>query len=290
MPRVVDHVEDVLIPQVPVAIRREIRPDAARRPDVLALDEVTARTRPQIPVEEEPSPLRGIARPRGHDGLCGGGLGAPIVAAGFALQVDVLARAGGLVALLGATGVLAHAIAVHRDVDGGRWTTEAAWHRFTSWSLLGGQTWLALGFGVAAGRVVALGDDPAGWSIGVLVGPLVIGGVVQIVIGAMTHLMPAIGPGDPLRHGAQRRLLGRLATIRLMALNFGATLVTLDLGLPSGTDHAAGSLVQPGIAAAAAGIVLSLALLAMAARPAGGPAPRLNGPFVAAGGRAPSQL
>ena len=79
VPRVVDHVEDVLIPQVPVAIRREIRPDAARRPDVLTLDQVTARARPQVPVEEEPSPLRGIARPRGHDGFARGGLGAPIV-------------------------------------------------------------------------------------------------------------------------------------------------------------------------------------------------------------------
>ena len=48
---------EVLIRQLSIAERGEIRPDAARRPDVVAGHQVTAGARPLVPVEEEPRPF-----------------------------------------------------------------------------------------------------------------------------------------------------------------------------------------------------------------------------------------
>lgn len=211
-------------------------------------------------------------RPRlsGRLAIIGVGIGAPLVAAGLALQVDGLARTGGLVAIVGALGVVGHGVAVQRDSERGRWTTDAGWHSLTGVSILAGHAWLGLGVAVAAGRVLAFGASPAGWSVAVIVGPLLIGGVVQILVGAATHLLPAIGPGDPLRHGLQRRVLGRLARLRLIALNTGAALVTLGFGPAAGIGGPGGSdFVAAGLATAAAGVGLSLVLLIVAAGPVG---------------------
>ncbi len=94
-----------------------------------------------------------------------------------------------------------------------------------------------------------------------------IGGVSQILVGAMTHLLPAIGPGDHPRHAAQRSLLGRAAGIRLVAINVGATLVTLGFGPSAGAGAGTlgRTLVGLGLAGAAVGIGTTLALLATAA-------------------------
>ena len=168
-------------------------------------------------------------RPRvsGRLGVAGIAIGAPLIAAGYAADLDVLARAGGVAVLGAALGVAAHGAVVQLDDARGRWTTDLGWHRLTAGALLAGQAWFGFGLAVAATRVLALGADPAGWSLAVLVGPLLIGGVAQILVGAMSHLLPAIGPGDPVRHGWQRRLLGRAAAVRLAALNAGAALVTI---------------------------------------------------------------
>ncbi|MES2210528.1 MAG: hypothetical protein V4515_10145 [Chloroflexota bacterium] len=218
--------------------------------------------------------------------IIGIAVGAPLVAAGYGTASDLLARAGALAVLGGAIGVAVHGWVVTLDGDRGRWTTDLGWHRLTASALAGGQVWLGLGLAVAAGRVLWLGADPAAWSLTLLVGPLVIGGVVQILIGAMTHLLPAIGPGDPLRHMAQRKILGRLATVRIVGLNAGAALVTIGFGpaagrwssVGSGQDAAFdGSLVGLGLAAAAIALGASLALLLIAARRPGTTAPALYG-------------
>ncbi|HSO29924.1 MAG TPA: hypothetical protein VLS28_08460, partial [Candidatus Sulfomarinibacteraceae bacterium] len=210
-------------------------------------------------------------RPRvsGRLAVIGIALGAPMVAAGYAGALDPLARTGAISVLAGAIGVVAHGAVIHLDRDRGRWTTDVGWHRFTSLALLTGAGWLGFGLAAAAARVLVSGANPAGWSLPVLVGPLVIGGVSGILVGALTHLLPAIGPGDPIRHAAQRRLLGRAAAVRIGALNAGAALVTIGLGpaaVPGG-GAPGGTLVAVGLACAAIGIGGSIGLLALAARP-----------------------
>lgn len=160
------------------------------------------------------------------------GIGVPMVAAGYALEADLLARAGALVVLAGAIGVPAHALAVARDR--GRWTTEPGWHRLTTNSLRAASGWFAAAILVGAGRVVWLGADPVGWSIGLVAAPLAIGWVLQVLIASWSHLLPAIGPGDQRAHAAQRRTLGRLALVRVMALNVGVGLLWVGgaLGVP----------------------------------------------------------
>jgi hypothetical protein len=78
----------------------------------------------------------------------------------------------------------------------------------------------------------------------------------------MTHLLPAIGPGDPIRHAAQRRLLGRGALGRLLALNAGALLLTLGTYLPTQAPLA----TPAGLGLAGVAVVSSVGLLALAAR------------------------
>jgi hypothetical protein len=80
---------------------------------------------------------------------------------------------------------------------------------------------------------------------------------------------PAIGPGDPIHHAAQRRLLGRLATARLGALNGGAALVTLGFGPAAGIakGSAGADLVGLGLAGVSVGIGVTLGLLIAAVRP-----------------------
>ena len=134
-------------------------------------------------------------------------------------------------------------------------------------ALLGGQAWIGIGLTLGASLAFIRGASPAGWSIALLIGPLVIGGVVQTLIGAATHLVPAIGPGGPERHAAQREVLGRAATVRLVALNLGAALVTWgNLPGSSGIDAAAGA-VGLGLAVASTAVGGSLVLLALAALP-----------------------
>ena len=164
-------------------------------------------------------------RPRRSVTVAIGGiaLGVPMVAAGYALEADLLARAGALVALAGGIGVPVHALAVARDR--GRWTTDPGWHRLTTNSLRAASGWFAAAILVAAGRVVWLGAEPAGWSISLVAAPLAIGWVLQVLIASWSHLLPAIGPGDQRAHAAQRRILGRLALVRSIALNVGVGLL-----------------------------------------------------------------
>jgi hypothetical protein len=51
---------------------------------------------------------------------------------------------------------------------------------------------------------------------------------MQVIVGSWTHLVPAIGPGDPVRHAWQRRILGRAAWPRLIAFQIGAGLLLAD--------------------------------------------------------------
>ncbi len=74
------------------------------------------------------------------------------------------------------------------------------------------------------------GASAAGWRPSTFIVPLAVGWVIQALIGAWTHLVPAVGPGDHARHARQRGLLGRFALSRWWA--FQAGVAALALGLP----------------------------------------------------------
>ena len=107
---------------------------------------------------------------------------------------------------------------------------------------------------------MAHGTDPIGWRFDLLSGPLVLGFVVQVVLGSLTHLLPAIGRGTPEAHAAQRRLLGRAAMWRLAGWNAGVAAVS------AGQLLALNSLVAAGAAAALLSGVATLVLLVVALR------------------------
>jgi hypothetical protein len=94
---------------------------------------------------------------------------------------------------------------------------------------------------VMAGRVLWLGADPAAWSLPLAGVPLVIGWVLQVLVGAWSHLIPALGPGDPLARAVRRDRLGRGATVRFAAYNGGVLLVWFGLAAELPMITAAGA-------------------------------------------------
>jgi hypothetical protein len=189
--------------------------------------------------------------------LLGIGVGAVGVALGYALERDALARLGAGMALIGAVAVPIHALAVRSTDD--HWTTDAGWHRFATWSLRAAGGWFLVGMTVMAGRVLWLGADPAAWSLPLAGGPLVIGWVLQVLVGSWSHLIPALGPGDPLARAVRRDRLGRAATTRFAAFNAGVLLAWLGLAADVPTMTAAGATVLGLALAASVGLAATAA-------------------------------
>jgi nitrite reductase (NO-forming) len=199
-------------------------------------------------------------RPRASARLAIAGLvaGAFVTAAGLAVAADLVVWLGVGAALVGSLALVVHGLEVRRDR--GRWTTDPAWHRLTGWSLLLAPAWLAVGIAIAAGRFAVLGAGPAAWDVLVIAPALAIGWVAQVLIGSWSHLLPAIGPGDPIAHGRQRTVLGTAATLRLVVLNGGAALATLG----TATDVASATIL--GLGLALLGVAAALTTFVAAAR------------------------
>jgi nitrite reductase (NO-forming) len=155
--------------------------------------------------------------------VAGVGGGAPCTAAGYAFSSAILAIAGSLAVVAGAVALAA--VAVGAWPGRGRWTTDPGWHRLTIGHLTAAVGWFGIGTLILATGVLFNGAGPAGWSLPRVVGPIVIGWALQALVGSWSHLLPSVGPGDPARHAAQRRELGRWATARLAGWNIGAGLV-----------------------------------------------------------------
>lgn len=183
--------------------------------------------------------------------------GPPVVALGFITGAWPVIAAGAVLAVMGCATLAWSTIDVLRRRA--RWTTDRDWHRFAIGSLTASIGWL-VGAEVAAATVAVMrGPGGAGWIGGVVTLPLVVGSVMQVIIGSWTHLVPAIGPGDPVRHAWQRRALGRFALPRLVAFQAGAGLLLADaLGWVTGWAGPAG------LALVALSMGLSIALLAIA--------------------------
>ena len=202
------------------------------------------------------------ARIRAHPTLVamiGGGIvGPPLVAVGAVLGSQPLAGIGALITLLGAAGQLAYGFDVWRRR--GRWTTDAGWHRLTSWHLSAAMGWYLLAVTAALVGVVRDGPAPAGWSIGALAIPLVAGWVLQVLVGAWTHLLPAVGSTDPATRATNRAVLGRFPVVRLLVWNAAVLLAWLGLGTGAMPVAVAGVVAFATSVLLAVGLVVSALL------------------------------
>jgi nitrite reductase (NO-forming) len=182
--------------------------------------------------------------------------GPPVVALGFIAGVWAVIVVGAVLAVLGCGALAWYAVDVLRRRA--RWTTDRDWHVFAIGSLTASIAWL-VGAEVAASIVaVVRGPGGAGWIGGVAALPLVVGAVMQVIVGSWTHLVPAIGPGDPVRHAWQRRILGRMAWPRLIGFQVGAGLLLAD-ALGWGPDWVGAT----GLVLVVIPMAMSIALLAV---------------------------
>lgn len=208
-----------------------------------------------------------VMRPSARITVAGLGGGAALVAIGFGLGSDQLARLGAVAVALGAVGLAVNAGRTWQTRA--RWTTDPGWHRFAIGGLLSTLAWFEVGIALAAGRVLAFGATPADWAVGPIAGPLVIGWVGLAIVASATHLLPAVGPGGPDVHGRQRRLLGRTADLRLAVLNLGVAALAVGIPLELAPLVGVGALLEAiglGVTAVLLGSAVWLGL-----RPAPGP-------------------
>jgi nitrite reductase (NO-forming) len=180
-----------------------------------------------------------------------------LAAAGLAFSVGAVAQLGAVAVVVGA---VALALTAARAWESrGHWTTDAGWHRFAMGGLISAIAWFEVGAGIAAGRLFVFGASPAGWSLEAVAGPLVAGWLGFALLASATHLVPAVGPGDPVAHARQRATLGRVAGARLVVANLGVAL--LSAGLPLHIDGAVlGGLVLLAVALGATAVLLVEAL------------------------------
>jgi nitrite reductase (NO-forming) len=153
--------------------------------------------------------------------------GSALVAIGFGLRADLLARAGALLVMVGAAALVTYAWQTWRTRA--RWSGDLGWHRFAIGALLSAIAWFVVGSLIGASRLIVDGAQPAAVSMAPLAGPLIAGWMGLAVLGSATHLVPAIGPGDQREHARQRARLGRLAGVRLVAANAGVAGLTVGL-------------------------------------------------------------
>ncbi|MFN8519447.1 MAG: hypothetical protein U0667_08685 [Chloroflexota bacterium] len=185
--------------------------------------------------------------------LVGMMVGPLTVAVGFVTRLVPVALVGTALVVAAALALVWHAATVLRRR--GRWTTDLAWHRFVQGSLLASVGWFAVGATLAAAVVVQGGTTARGWDSNVVLGPIALGWAAQALVGAWSHLVPAVGPGSPEVHARQRVLLGRWATPRLVLAQLGVALVAV--GIPTGATW----LAELGLALVAGYAVVAVILL-----------------------------
>ncbi|MFE6287737.1 multicopper oxidase domain-containing protein [Streptomyces sp. NPDC057877] len=130
-----------------------------------------------------------------------------------------------------------------------------------AWMLGAAVGWLCVGVvadaGILAARPLAEAQDP----VGTLVPVLLVGMVAQVLIGALTYLLPVVLGTGPRERAALRAVLERGWPVRLIALNAGVALLALPG--PFGTTGLA--LVA---LAAAAFLALTVTVMARGVRAA----------------------
>ena len=160
-----------------------------------------------------------VVRPSARLTVGGLAVGAPLVALGLAVGSDAVARSGRSSRPPGRR--RSRSTPARTWPTRARWTTDPGWHRFAMGSLIASLAWFEAGMAIAVGRVLVAGSGAGAWAVEAVGGPLVAGWVGLAILGSASHLLPAVGPGDPAAHARQRRLLGRFAGTRLLVANAG---------------------------------------------------------------------
>ncbi|MGC0400440.1 nitrite reductase (NO-forming) [Streptomyces sp. SAI-126] len=116
-----------------------------------------------------------------------------------------------------------------------------------AWMLAAATGWLCVGVTVDLVLLAARPLDVVRDDIDSLLPLLLVGLVAQVLIGALTYLLPIVLSGGPKERAALRAVLERGWVARLSALNLGVALLALPLPGPLGT---AGMLLAGGAGAA----------------------------------------
>ena len=135
-------------------------------------------------------------------------------------------------------------------------TTDLPWHRYTGGSLIAAPGWLVVATIVAASGIAAHGTEPGSWRLDRVAAPLILGFVVQVLLGSVSHLIPAVGAGTPALHARQRSLLGRAGTLRVVGWNAGVALLTVGVLGELGAVAMAGAACVLGSGIATLALVL----------------------------------
>lgn len=194
--------------------------------------------------------------------------GAALVALGFTFASDIVVRLGALAVLSGAAALAIYARRTWRTRAA--WTTDPGWHRFAMGGLISAIAWFELGIVIAAGRLFVLGTAPTAWSIEAAMGPIVFGWVGLAIVASASHLVPAVGPGDPVAHGRQRHLLGRAAWLRLALIDLGVALTSLGLIIALAPVVVVGALSMVGGFGITAVLLAGAVAIGRRARPGSG--------------------
>jgi nitrite reductase (NO-forming) len=131
--------------------------------------------------------------------------GAPLAAAGSALDLMPVAALGAAAAVAGAVGQLVYAVEILRRRAG--WTTDLAWHRLTIGHITAGMAWYLAALVAVLVGMLRDGPAPDGWTLGAVALPLVGGWAVQVLVGTASHLLPAMVTTRPAVRSSQRVLL-----------------------------------------------------------------------------------
>ncbi|MFF0112862.1 multicopper oxidase domain-containing protein [Streptomyces prasinus] len=104
-----------------------------------------------------------------------------------------------------------------------------------AWTLAAALGWLFAGVVADLALMAARPLDEAREPVASLVPVLLVGLVAQVLIGALTYLLPVVLASGPSERAALRAVLERGWVVRLAVLNLGVTLVALPLPHPAGT-------------------------------------------------------
>ncbi|MFC5930223.1 copper oxidase [Cryobacterium melibiosiphilum] len=179
--------------------------------------------------------------------------GGVLVIAGASLAgLPLGAAAGTLVYLLGLVPVVREAV---------RQARQAPPTTFAGWSLAASLAWLAFSVG-GLGLIVATASTPtdALTRLGWLLIPLLAGFAVQLLLGALSYLVPMVSGGGPQAGKAAAAELDRAPLFRLLVVNGGVVLYLLPLP----------SLVKVALSLLVFGVLLSFLVLLVRAVRAGG--------------------
>ncbi len=147
---------------------------------------------------------------------------------------------------------------------------------FAAWSTLAGSGWLAVG-ALVLGVGIATSPRLAGIATtgGTLVSIVAVGGVLQVLLGALSQLLPVVTGGGPAVMAARRRRLDSGSGARLLLLNLG--LLVCLLPAPSAVRGTASVVVLA--AAGWSGWLLAGALRALTPAPGADDMKGVHGPL-----------